>query len=203
MRDAVLRVREFHCGGAINADCAAVYFDGMVDNARLNDSVIRPIMQVGMGELSVGNGAVAVENPGEISTDKAYDTGKGSAAEDLADVILRRVLYSGEITKTDDWGAILRSVMYGDTLLLIDGAKSALVANTKGWSMRSISEPEDERILEGPREGFSEAAMINLSLIRRKLQTPDLSIELLRVGRRTDTYVYVAYLGSLAPHTAV
>jgi spore germination protein KA len=93
--------------------------------------------------------------------------------------------------------------MYGDTLILIDGAKFALVANTKGWSVRSISEPEDERILEGPREGFSESAMLNLSLVRRKLQTPDLSIELLRVGRRTDTYVYIAYLGSLAPHTAV
>ena len=204
MRDAVLRVREFHCGGAINADCAAVYFDGMVDASRLNDSIIRPIIEVGRGELSAKNRGVAVEKGAELSTSVACDIGKNSEKpRDLADVVLRRVLYSGEITKTDDWGAIIRSVTYGDTLILIDGAKNALVANTKGWSMRSISEPEDERILEGPREGFCEAAMINLSLIRRKLQTPDLSIELLRVGRRTDTYVYLVYLGSLAPHTAV
>ena len=188
LRDAILRIREFHCGGALDVDCAAVYFDGMIDSARLNDSIIRPIMNVGLGEVSGGR----------REESKARFEG-----EDPADVILRRVLYSNEISKTDDWGAILRGIMYGDTLLLIDGAAFALVANTKGWSMRGISEPEDERILEGPREGFSEAAMINLSLIRRKLQTPDLSIELLRVGRRTDTYVYVCYLGSLASHTAV
>lgn len=188
LRDAILRIREFHCGGVLNVDCAAVYFDGMIDSARLNDSIIRPIMDVGLRELS-GNAKMSKESK-EIEGD-------------LADIILRRVLYSNEISKTDDWGAILRGVMYGDTVLLIDGSQSALVANTKGWSMRSISEPEDERILEGPREGFSEAAMINLSLLRRKLQTPDLCIELLRVGRRTDTYVYVSYLGSLASHSAV
>lgn len=191
LRDAILRVREFHCGGVINVDCAAVYFDGMIDSERINNSIIRPIMNVGMGELSLKSTKIAADNDERPPLD------------DPAETILRRVLYSNEITKTDDWGAILRSVMYGDTLLLIDGAKSALVANTKGWSTRSISEPADERILEGPREGFSEAAMINLSLLRRKLQTPDLCIELLKVGRRTDTYVYVSYLGSLAPHSTV
>ena len=190
LRDSILRIREFHCGGVLNVDCAAVYFDGMIDSSRLNDSIIRPIMDVGLGEVM-----------GHRSTDDA-DADRFDG-EDAADVILRRVLYSNEISKTDDWGAILRGVMYGDTLLLIDGAKNALVANTKGWSMRGISEPEDERILEGPREGFSEAAMVNLSLLRRKLQTPDLCIELMRVGRRTDTYVYVAYLGSLASHSSV
>ena len=190
LRDAILRVREFHCGGAIDVDCAAVYFDGMVDSARLNDSIIRPIINVGVGELS-----------GRQPRD--FDVSGGGGRENVADLIMRRVLYSNEVAATDDWAKILRSMMYGDTLLLIDGSKTALVANTKGWSTRSISEPEDERILEGPREGFAESAMVNLSLIRRKLQTPDLCIELTKVGRRTDTYVYIAYLGSLAPHTSV
>ena len=176
LRDSILRVREFHCGGTIGVDCAAVYFDGMVDSSRINDSIIRPIMQVGLGEL---------KGEGRSVTDES----ERAVRSDPADVIMRRVLYSNELSKTDDWGAILRSIMYGDTLLLIDGSPFALIANTKGFSTRSISEPEDERILEGPREGFSEAAMINLSLLRRKLQTPDLCIEQLKVGRRTDTYV--------------
>ena len=184
LRDAILRVREFHCGGAIDVDCAAVYFDGMVDSARLNDSIIRPIMRLGEGELKS-----TVQRAEHIAIPK----------DALASVIMRRVLYSNEITETGDLGVILRSIMYGDTLLLIDGSTDALIANTKGFSTRSISEPEDERILEGPREGFSETAMVNLSLLRRKLQSPDLCIEQMKVGRRTDTYVYLTYLGSLAP----
>lgn len=179
-------MREFHCGGTIDVDCAALWFDGMVDSSRINDSILRPIIEVGLGEVR-----------------GTSDRAKKSSEEAAADVIMRRVLYSNEITKTDDLGVILRGIMYGDTLLLIDGSPFALVANTKGFCTRSISEPEDERILEGPREGFSEAVMINLSLLRRKLQTPDLCIEQMKVGRRTDTYVYVTYLGSLASHTAL
>ena len=178
LRDAILRIREFHCGGDINTDCAAVYFDGMVDVSVLNDSVIRPLIDVGLFELSGGKGAPL-------------------------DTILQKVLYSNEIKKTADIAELLRGVMYGDTVLLIDGASEALVINTKGWARRSISEPEDERILEGPREGFSEASMTNLSLLRRKLLTPDLCIEFMTVGRRTDTKVYVCYLGSLAPKRLV
>ena len=61
---------------------------------------------------------------------------------------------------------MLRAVLYGDTLLLIDGSAQAITVNTKGWKTRGISEPENERILEGPREGFNEAALLNLALIR-------------------------------------
>ena len=44
---------------------------------------------------------------------------------------------------------------------------------------------------------FLESAMINLSLIRRKLVTPDLRIESLKTGVRSATSVYVCYLDSL------
>ena len=222
LRDAILRIREMHCGGSIDTDVAAVYFDGMVNTSVLNDSIIRPIMDVGLINLSNENEKAelygkkssqrdarkaesdakcdAKSSECDASTTRRGEDEKNDAA---TDIILRRVLYSNELKKTDDWGEILRSIMYGDTLILVDGCNTALVANTKGWKTRGISEPEDERILEGPREGFSESSMINLSLLRRKLKTPDLCIEHMQVGRRTDTHVYVCYLGSLAPRRVV
>ena len=39
--------------------------------------------------------------------------------------------------------------------------------------------------------------LLNLAMLRRKLQTPDLCIELNRVGGRTNTAVFVCYLGTL------
>ena len=180
LRDSILRVREFYAGGDIGKNCAAFYFDGMVSAAMINDSVVRPMV-----------------NAHIILEDTVTDT------DGIADTVMRRVLYANEISKTDDLGEMLRAVLYGDTVLLIDGSCEALTINTKGWQMRSISEPEDERILEGPREGFSEAVMINLSLLRRKLQTPDLCIEQMRIGRRSDTKVYVCYLGALASRKTV
>lgn len=173
--DSILRVREFHCRGDINSDCAAIYFDGMVNVSVINDAIIKPM--VGLGVLPP-----VTEDP----------------EGDIADKVLKSVLYANEVSITEDMADMLRGAMYGDTLLLINGSRRALVINTKGWKTRGISEPEDERILEGPREGFEEAAMMNLALLRRKLQTPDLCAELFRVGRRTDTKVYICYLESLA-----
>ena len=182
-RDSVLRVREFHSGGDVDADCAALYFDGMVNAALINDSIIKPM--VGLGVL-----------PPEIGADGGKGD-NGGAGVSLAERIERRVLYSNEAAVTEDLAEMLRGMLYGDTLLLIDGCRRALVLNTKGWKTRGISEPADERILEGPREGFEEAVMMNLALLRRKLQTPDLCTEFLRIGRRTDTKVCICYLGSI------
>lgn len=111
--------------------------------------------------------------------------------------ISQSILFANESVITACVGDMLRAVLYGDTIILIDGQAKALTVNTKGWRTRSITEPNDERVLQGPREGFGEAAMFNLAMLRRKLLTPDLCIEMLRMGRRTDTLVFVCYLKSL------
>ena len=172
-KDSILRVREFHAGGDIDSDCAAIYFDGMVNASIINDSIIRPLVDLG------------------VMPPDAHGEG------DRAERILKEALYANEVAIAEDIADMLRGAMYGDTVLLIDKCPRALVINTKGWKTRGISEPEDERILEGPREGFEESAMNNLSLIRRKLQTPDFCAELSHIGRRTDTKVYICYLDSL------
>ena len=114
------------------------------------------------------------------------------------DYISQNILFANEVTKTDSLPDMLRAILYGDTVLIVQGDKNALTINTKGWRTRGIKEPDSERVLQGPREGFDEAAMFNLAMIRRKLLTPDLCIELTRIGRRTDTPVFICYLGSLA-----
>ena len=63
--------------------------------------------------------------------------------------------------------------------------------------IRSIAEPESERVIHGPREGFNESILVNLTMLRRKLRTPDLKIHFLTFGRRTQTKACVCYLDSI------
>ncbi len=148
--------------------CALFYLDGMVNTQMMNLSVVRPLM---LSETVEGDPARAVSE---------------------------RILFSNEVKLTSKLQDVLRGILYGDSALLIEGSSEALVMNTKGWRTRGVSEPKNETVLQGPREGFDEAAMLNLALLRRKLLTPDLCIELQRLGRRTDTIVFICYLGSLA-----
>ncbi len=148
--------------------CALLYLDGMVNNELIYNAVIRPLL---LSEPAKG---------------------------DPAQWLLETALYAGDVKVGAKVRDLLRALLYGDSVLLVEGAATALLINTKGFRTRGISEPENEAVQKGPREGFDEVAMLNLSQLRRRLQTPDLAVEVLRVGRRTDTMVFVCYLASLA-----
>ena len=145
---------------------AVLFCDSMVNNEVLGECVIRPLL--------------ICEKPENIRSDE---------------FILKSVLFAGEIKKTDQVLDLVRGILYGDTVILLDN--DCLVVNTKGFRTRGINEPNDERILQGPREGFDETAMLNFVMLRRKLPTPDLKCEISNIGRRTDTKVFICYLESL------
>lgn len=166
-KDSVLRSKKI--GAKTGFSCVIMYFDGMVNTETINQAIVRPLL--------VAN--------------------KGNTLKSRERFIAEDVLYSGEVKIVSALSDMISGMLYGDSLLLIENCKNALVINTKGWRTRGVSEPQDERVLQGPREGFDEAAMLNLALIRRKLLTPDFCAEMIRIGRRTDTVVFICYLDSL------
>lgn len=97
-----------------------------------------------------------------------------------------------------DVGRMLASFLYGDTVILTEGDARPVVVNTKGFSTRSTSEPEGEKVLRGPREGFTELFMSNLSMLRRRLNDPRLKFTFSRIGERTNTVVCLCYLEGVA-----
>ena len=144
------------------------YCDGMVDSQAINESVIRPLIR-------------SEERPGR----------------DALQTLTEKVLLVGEIQRTEDWNEIVRFVTYGDTLLFAQGCTQALLLNTKSFDLRSPTEPDSEKILTGPREGFNESLIVNLSMIRRRLRTNDLKMKSRIFGRSTQTKACVCYLDSV------
>ena len=52
--------------------------------------------------------------------------------------------------------------------------------------------------MRGPREGFIEDIKTNLSLVKRRLRTPALAVEKMRIGRISSTTVAMVYLSTVA-----
>lgn len=167
-KDAIFKTRKISVKST-GENVAALYMDGMADSGTIEDSIVRPL----------------------VSIDKKHKSGN------KADFLCEQILFAGEVEKTENVGKAIRALLYGDTVILIEGCETSLLINTKGWRTRGITEPEDERVLQGPREGFDEAALLNVAMIRRKLLTPDFCTELQRIGRRSETVVYICYLESL------
>ncbi|MCE5235486.1 MAG: spore germination protein [Clostridiaceae bacterium] len=163
----ILRVRELENRNDKKLRFCLLYCDGMVDSLLLSQTVVGPLV------------------------DARIEPGGGG---ELADTVLKETIYVGEGKKTRDLKHVIDAITYGDTALLIDGSKDVLLLNTKGFHTRAIDEPDSEKTLNGPREGFNESIMQNLSLVRRKLGTPALKMKFLSMGKQSNTRVCVCYL---------
>jgi len=146
-----------------------VYLDGMVDPIIMNESLIKPL----------------VKSPVPVND------------EDPIYTLMTQIIQINEMKETSYIDEITESIAYGDTVLFVSGLDQAIILNTRGFKARAITEPENEKNITGPREGFTESLTINLSMIRRRVLSPDLKMKAYTFGRRTKTKAYICYMESL------
>lgn len=176
-----LVTREFTIG---KTRALAAYIDGLADKTAINENILKPLMAIDTRPTKFREPASAPnENPHR---------------EDVFSLVKERALQVGEVKETIRKGEVIDLILSGDTALLIDGYSKALVASTRGWKTRDISEPITEGAVRGPREGFTEDLRTNTSLIRRRIKSPKLKTESLRIGAVTKTEVVVAYIEGVA-----
>ncbi len=88
---------------------------------------------------------------------------------------------------------IVLSVIEGCMAVFINGIGSALIFSVQGYSKRTTEEPQSEVQEFGSREGFVEMFKDNVTLLRRRLKTPDLVFETMDIGSAGKTKVCVCY----------
>ncbi len=145
------------------------YCDGVVDSAIINDSIIKPLM---LSEAAV-------------------------QGKDQIDVLINSVLLINDVKKTKKIKDIIEAITYGDTILFAEGSNEAVILSTKEVRTRAVTEPENEKILSGPREGFNESLIQNLSIIRRRVRSNELKMKYRTLGRITQTRVCICYIDKI------
>lgn len=93
---------------------------------------------------------------------------------------------------------LLAGMLGGGTAIILDGAAGGMVVSIPGGARRSVEEPSSQTVIRGPKEGFTEDLSTNLSLLRKRLRTPDLRFENRIIGSYTQTRVVVAYIRGIA-----
>jgi len=89
------------------------------------------------------------------------------------------------------------NILNGHIIVLIDGAARFMMFDCKGWQSRSVGHPLNEKSLWGPQDSFVETIRFNTALLRRRLRDPRLRFDAHRVGQRSKTDVFVAYIDGL------
>ncbi|MCX7884072.1 MAG: spore germination protein [Caloramator sp.] len=153
-----------------------IFISGMVNIESINSNIIEPLMRVNLKYI---------ENSLVLNTLK------------------NKVISSCEVFESETIDEITISLFNGSTILLIEDSEKALVISTKGYVKRAIIEPDSERVIRGPREGFTEEILTNLSLVRRRIKTPNLKFEFIKIGKITKTKVCICYIDSIADNRII
>jgi spore germination protein KA len=119
-------------------------------------------------------------------------------ARDLLEELKYRGLAIGRITQSNKVDSCIKDLLAGKALLLLEGYRDVLVLDIPGGEKRSIDTPQAEPSVRGPMDSFVEALEVNISLLRRRLATPDFKVVSLVLGKRSHTNVRVCYMESIA-----
>jgi len=101
-------------------------------------------------------------------------------------------------TIVEDKNQVVSNVLSGNVILFVEGAQNAISCNVADCKMRSVAEPPTSQVTKGPREGFVEDVNVNLSLIRKRLKSPNLAVKNIVVGKQTQTKIAIVYLADIA-----
>lgn len=105
-----------------------------------------------------------------------------------------KVLASSEIIEADTFRQIMDLSMSGFAIVAVDGYDKMLVVGIQGFSFRGVSEPSSEMVFRGSREGFTEPLRINMTLVRRRIKSPDLVFKTMTLGDLSRTQICLCYI---------
>ena len=91
-------------------------------------------------------------------------------------------------------GDVVTGVLSGMAAMFVDGLYGATMIDARTYPARSVTEPENDKILRGPRVGFVETLVFNTALIRRHIRDSSLTMEIKTVGKVSKTDVVLCYM---------
>ncbi|GIP47545.1 spore germination protein [Paenibacillus sp. DXFW5] len=169
-------IRHLKLGGPVPVpvEAAIVYLNALSNQQMINNFVIKPLMGL---------------EPEKVHAYKA---------DRLMKYILENALSLGETSVVKEWNDIMMAVLSGDTVLLVEGSDQGIVTGTAGGEWRAVNEPTSQLVVRGPKDSFVESIATNISLIRRRIKSPDLWLESMKIGSVTHTHVAMMYMKGCA-----
>lgn len=161
-------------------DIYIIYIDGLTDNEMVERTITHPL-------LYEWEQLCSQENINE----------EGLMGNALFESVFHAQTEAVDLTAKDNIQDTISDVLKGDTAIFIDNVNRCMVLSTKKFPVRSVSQPEKEAGLKGPRDSFNENFRTNTALLRRRIKDPKLKLEQGEIGQRSRTVYGLMYMEDL------
>lgn len=147
-----------------------IFCEGMASTETMADLIFRPINSLEK-EMPVGELAKSLEDG---------------------------LLLAGEQKQSDTYEDICLDIMSGFVTILVDGIDRGISVGVQGYASRSVEQPSTHNNVRGSRDGFVEVVRTNISLVRRRMKSPDLVFKMMQLGDMSNTDVCLCYIKGAA-----
>ncbi|MEG0230233.1 MAG: spore germination protein, partial [Oscillospiraceae bacterium] len=151
-----------------NIKLAIIMCEGMINLQSFSELVVEPLLKIKKENI--------------MSEDMLFKS------------LINKNVLSADVAMPKTFEEVYKFIMSGFAVILIENINIGISCGLQGFSIRGISEPETQINIRGAKEGFIEALRINITMIRRRLKTPDLTFELMTIGKLSNTDVALVYM---------
>ena len=160
---------------ALGQDCALLYVEGLSDGEQMAQHILRPMM----------NSPLVL------------------AGRSTAEQVMQNVLTVPEVESGTEVSPALDDLLRGLCLVLMDTCDQALRIDLRAYARRPVSNPRNETVVVGPHDAFNETLRDNLTLLHRRLPSPNFVCQLRKVGTETPGQAALCYLDGVCPRETV
>lgn len=153
-------------------NCCLLCCEGLVSTATMTQLILHPLMDTNLG----------------VTT-----------AEGLLSHINRHLLLSVDRPLVYNYGDLFRLLNSGFAVVIADGADYALGFGVQGYDKRGVDDPSGENNVTGAHDGFIETLRSNMSLLRRRMKSPDYIQKIVTIGETSQTDLCVCYMSDRVP----
>lgn len=149
-----------------------MYIDDMVNRETIENTVLKNLMiniRIAPPNINGEN-----ENPMKIFMDGGITTADLKECSDIEEAV--------------------DEILVGNTAIFFNNSNKAVIISSKGFPKRSVDKPDTEAVVQGSQEGFTESVRTNTVLIRRRIKTPLLKCQSMKLGKKTKTDVALMYI---------
>ena len=164
-KSADVVLHEFTAG---NVRALGFMFDGMSDQLLVAKTIMNPLIELA-DNISV-------------------------SAQDLPEYVKKKVVTETDIKDVSTLNKAIEDAMGGFFVVFFDECSTALSFSVQGFERRSVDEPVSEAQERGGREGFTESFKVNMTLMRRRLRSPDMRFKLRTVGASGNNSICLCYM---------
>lgn len=125
---------------------------------------------------------------------RRYENGQ---TEGLLETLMQEAIAIGEMERITTLAEVCDAVLWGDTVLLMEGNDFALQASTKDFPSRGVNKAETEVVVQGPKDAYTEQVSTNIVLTRRRIRDSKLKLKRKKGGTRTRTDIALLYMEDL------